>query len=34
LSIEIIVTIDISADSEDDKKIRAIMKGNLLSETE
>lgn len=32
--IEIIVTIDISDDSEDDKKIRAIMKGNLLSETE
>lgn len=31
--IEIIVTIDISGDSEDDKKIRAIMKGNLLSET-
>ena len=32
--IEIIITIDISVDSEDDKKIRAIMKGNLLSETE
>lgn len=32
--IEIIVTIDISDDSDDDKKIRAIMKGNLLSETE
>ena len=31
--IEIIATIDISEDSEDDKKIRAIMKGNLLSET-
>lgn len=32
--IEVIVTIDISDDSDDDKKIRAIMKGNLLSETE
>ena len=32
--IEGIVTIDISDDSDDDKKIRAIMKGNLLSETE